>query len=231
MNWTTILSEAHKNSILRLDDLADRYQVQEIVARNALGRYEARGLVEHVSKKIYINKLNQQFSVLDLANALRPDSYISIETVLAETGASSQSPAILTCVTTGYPKIFKSPSITVAYRRIAKGLFWGFEEKSTRYNKYRIAVPEKALLDWIYLNRQEGLPTPLDEVNLQFLNAQKLREYAEKFPRTVKEVINQLLLEHAFAAMRTTSSKIGNPDIQRNSSPPWNNLRERDCGF
>lgn len=201
MNWTTVLAEeARKNSILRLDDLVDRYQVQEIVARNGLRRYEARGLVEHVSKKIYINKLNQQFSARDLANVLRPDSYISLDSVLAESGVSSQSPAILTCVTTGYPKTFKSRSVTIVYRRIAKDLFWGFEERSTRYNKYRIAEPEKALLDWIYLNRQEGLPTPLDELNLQFLNFQKLREYAEKFPRTVNEVVTQLLLEHALAA-------------------------------
>lgn len=201
MNWTTVLAEeARKNSILRLDDLVDRYQVQEIVARNALRRYEARGLVEHVSKKIYINKLNQQFSARDLANVLRPDSYISLDSVLAESGVSSQSPAILTCVTTGYPKTFKSRSVTIVYRRIAKDLFWGFEERSTRYNKYRIAEPEKALLDWIYLNRQEGLPTPLDELNLQFLNFQKLREYAEKFPRTVNEVVTQLLLEHALSA-------------------------------
>lgn len=198
MNWTTILAgEARRNSILRLDDLAHRYDLQEIVARNALRRYEQRGLVEHISRKIYINKLNQQFSPRDLVNLLRPDSYISLESVLSERGITSQSPAILTCVTTGYPKTFKSDSITIVYRRIAQGLFWGFEEKATRYNKYCIAEPEKALLDWIYLNRQEGLPTAVDELNLQFLNSRILRQYAEKFPRTVSQVVKQLLLDHA----------------------------------
>lgn len=201
MNWTTILAEeARKNSISRLDDLARRYNVNEIVARNSLRRYEARGLVEHVSRKIYINKLNQHFSAADLVNVLRPESYISLEWVLAERGVSSQGPAILTCVTTEYPKVFRSPSLTIVYRRIAQVLFWGFEEKITRYNRYRIAEPEKALLDWIYLNRQEGLPTPLDELNLQFLNFQRLRQYAEKFPRTVGEVVKQLLLEHTVPA-------------------------------
>ena len=90
--------------------------------------------------------------------------------------------------------------MTIVYRRIARDLFWGFEEKATRYNSYRIAEPEKALLDWIYLNRQEGLPTPVDELNLQFLNFQRLRQYAEKFPRTVGEVVKQLLLEHTVPA-------------------------------
>jgi len=201
MNWTTILAEeSRKNSILRLDDLARRYNVQEIVARNALRRYETHGLVEHISNKIYINKLNQQFSTRDLVNVLRSQAYISLESALVEGGITSQSPAILTCVTTEYPKTFSSRSLTIVYRKIAADLFWGFEEKATRYNAYRIAEPEKALLDWIYLNRQEGLPTPLDEINLQFLNSQKLRTYAEKFPRTVNEIVKQLLLDHALAA-------------------------------
>jgi predicted transcriptional regulator of viral defense system len=201
MNWTTILAEeSRKNSILRLDDVALRYNVPEIIARNALRRYEGRGLVEHVSNKVYINRLNQNFSPRELVNILRPDSYVSLESALVDYGVTSQSPAILTCVTTGYPKTFRSSAVTVSYRKISKDLYWGFEEKRTRYNTYLIALPEKALLDWIYLSRQEGLPTPLDEINLQFLNRQKLRELAERFPRTVQEIVKQLLLDHSIAA-------------------------------
>jgi predicted transcriptional regulator of viral defense system len=209
MNWATVLAEeARKNSILQLDDLARRYNLHESVARNALRRYEARGFVEHISNKVYVNKLNQHFSTGDLVNVLRPESYISLEWVLAERGITSQSPAILTCVTTEYPKVFRSTSLTIVYRRIAKNLFWGFEEKATRYNKYRIAEPEKALLDWIYLNRQEGLPTAFDELNLHFLNSQKLRQYAEKFPRTVNEVVKELLLDRTLAAYDTRKADV-----------------------
>lgn len=201
MNWTTILAdESRKNSILRLDDLARRYSIQEIVARNALRRYEAHGLVEHISNKVYINRLNQQFSPRELVNVLRPESYISLESALVDRGVTSQSPAILTCVTVGYPKTFRSRSVTIVYRKISRELYWGFEEKTTRYNTYRIAEPEKALLDWIYLSRQEGLPTPLDEINLQFLDFQKLRAYGARFPRTVNEVVRQLLLDRTVAA-------------------------------
>lgn len=201
MNWTTILAEeSRRNSVLRLDDLARRYNVNELTARNALRRYEGHGLVEHISKKVYINRLNQNFSPRELVNILRPESYVSLESALVEQGVISQSPAILTCVTTGYPKTFRSPSVTVSYRKISKSLYWGFEEKRTRYNNYKIALPEKAFLDWIYLSRQEGLPTPLDEINLQFLNHQKLKEFSERFPRTVQEVVKRVLLDHAIVA-------------------------------
>jgi predicted transcriptional regulator of viral defense system len=199
MNWTTILTnEARTNCVLRLDDLARRYKRSEPVIRNALRRQEQKGLVERVSTKLYINHLNQQFSPRDLVNLLRPKSYISLESALVEKGVINQSPSALTCVTPAHPRSYRTKSANIVYRKISPNLYWGYEERTTRYNKYLIAEPEKALLDWIYLNRQEGLPTPLDEFQLQFLSVSKLRQYADKFPRTVQQTINELLLERAF---------------------------------
>jgi len=199
MNWTTILTEeARRNCILRSDELARRYKLSEAAVRNALRRHQGRGLVERVSTRIYINHLNQQFSPRDLVNVLRPESYISLESVMVEKGITSQSPSVLTCVTPGYPQSFRTKSVGIVYRKISSDLYWGYEQKATRYNNYLIAEPEKALLDWIYLTRQEGLPTPLDELQLQFLSAAKLRKYSERFPRTVQSSIKDLLLEKAF---------------------------------
>src|SRR6202166_5394690 len=199
MNWTTILTdEARRNCILRSDELPRRHKLSEAVVRNALRRYETRGLVERVSTKIYINHLNQQFSPRDLVNVLRPKSYISLESAMVDNGITSQSPSVLTCVTPGYPQSFRTKSVSIVYRKISPDLYCGYEEKATRYNRYLIAEPEKALLDWIYLIRQEGLPTPLDELQLQFLSIPKLRKYAERFPRTVQETVKDLLLERAF---------------------------------
>jgi predicted transcriptional regulator of viral defense system len=208
MNWTTILTEeARNNCIVRTDNLAGKHKLSERVVRDALRRYEAQGLVERVSTKIYINHFNQQFSPRDLVNVLRPCSYISLESALVERGIITQSPSILTCVTPGYPQSFRGKSVSIVYRKISSELYWGYEEKATRYNKYLIAEPEKALLDWIYLNRQEGLPTPLDELQLQFLTPAKLRDYALRFPRTVSETVKDFLVEAAFPSQ--------NPDDRR----------------
>jgi len=208
MNWTTILTEeARNNCIVRTDNLARKHKLSERVVRDALRRYEARGLLERVSTKIHINHFNQQFSPRDLVNVLRPRSYISLESALVERGIITQSPSILTCVTPGYPQSFRGKSVSIVYRKISPELYWGYEEKATRYNKYLIAEPEKALLDWIYLNRQEGLPTPLDELHLQFLIPAKLREYALRFPRTVSETVKDFLVEAAFPSQ--------NPDDRR----------------
>jgi predicted transcriptional regulator of viral defense system len=208
MNWTTILTEeARSDCIVRTDNLARKHKLSERVVRDALRRYEALGLIERVSTKIYINHFNQQFSPRDLVNVLRPRSYISLESALVERGIITQSPSILTCVTPGYPQTFRGKSVSIVYRKISPELYWGYEEKATRYNKYLIAEPEKALLDWIYLNRQEGLPTPLDELQLQFLTPAKLRDYALRFPRTVSETVKDFLVEAAFP--------LQNPDERR----------------
>lgn len=176
------------------------------MVRNALRRYEANGLVERVSTKLYINHVNQQFSPQDLVNILRPKSYISLESALVDRGITSQSTSGLTCVTPAYPQSFRSKSVNISYRKISQELYWGYEERQTRYNEYLIAEPEKALLDWIYLNRQEGLPTPLDELHLDFLSPAKLRKYANRFPRTVQETIKDLLVERAFPAKEPDQS-------------------------
>src|SRR3984893_17824783 len=208
MNWTTILTdEARRNCILRSDELARRHKLSEAVVRNALRRYETRVSLEPVSTKIYINHLNQLFSPRDLVNVLRPQSYISLEPAMVDKGITSQSPSVLTCVTPGYPQSFRTKSVRIVYRKISPDLYWGYEEKATRYNKYLIAEPEKALLDWIYLNRQEGLPTPLDALQLQFLTPTKLRDYAQRFPRTVGETIKDLLVATAYPSQ--------NPDARR----------------
>jgi predicted transcriptional regulator of viral defense system len=209
VNWTNILTEeARQNPLLRTDAVASKHGISEPVVRNALRRYEAQGLVEHVSTKIYINHFNQQFSPRDLVNLLRPRSYISLESALVERGIITQNPSVLICVTPNYPQSFKSRSVSIVYRKISPELYWGYEEKATRYNKYLIAEPEKALLDWIYLNRQEGLPTPLDEIHLRFLVPSKLRDYALRFPKTVNQTIKDLLLDTAFPSQNPEDSRL-----------------------
>ncbi len=172
-----------------MDDLARELNISEIAVGNALRRQENRGLVDHLGKKIFINRLVPDFSGRELINLLRPEVYLSLETVLRDSGISSQSPTVLTCVTPGRPGEFRSKSVSIIFRRLSKNLYWGFQEKCTRYGKYKVAEPEKALLDWIYLCRQEGSIIHTDELNLQWLDRGRLLQYAAKFPNPVKRQI------------------------------------------
>jgi len=190
MDWVKLIADrARTSGFLRVDELARELNASEVVVGNALRRQEDRGLVEHFGKKIFINRLVHDFSGRELINVLRPEAYLSLETVLRDSGVSTQSPTALTCVTPGRPGEFRAKSVSIIFRRLSQNLFWGFQEKRTRYGKYNLADPEKALLDWVYLGRQEGSAIHTDELDLQGLDHGKLLQYAAKFPLPVKQQV------------------------------------------
>jgi DNA-binding Lrp family transcriptional regulator len=190
MDWVKLITDrARTSGFLRVDELARELNTSEVAVGNALRRQEKRGLVEHLGKKIFINRLVPDFSGRELINILRPQAYLSLETVLRDSGVSTQSPTALTCVTPGRPGEFRAKTVSIIFRRLSKNLFWGCQEKRTRYGSYNLADPEKALLDWIYLRRQEGSAVHTDELDLQRLDRGKLLQYAAKFPVPVKQQI------------------------------------------
>ena len=191
MNWVQVLAdESRRNDLLFVDQLVKKYGVDAKAVSKALLRYESRGLIERVTHNVYINKLSSDFSSHDLVNILRPKSYVSLESALHFWGLSTQSTAVLTCVTPGKPYYFKGKSFAVKYRSIAEGLYWGFIQKRTRYGSYKIAEAEKALLDFVYLSLQEGYKRPgLDELDFSSLDRAKLNSYLNKYPKSVRKAL------------------------------------------
>ncbi len=201
MDWPQLIADrARVSGILRVDELAREFATSETAVRNALRRQENRGLVEHLGNKIYLNRLVRDFSGRELINLLRSEAYLSLETVLRDAGISTQSTRMLTCVTPGRSGQFRSKSLWIVFRRISLNLFWGFHQKRTRYGTYNIAEPEKALLDWIYLGRQEGSTVDTDELDLLRLDPSKLLKYADRYPLPVKRQILEAVAQSNVAA-------------------------------
>jgi predicted transcriptional regulator of viral defense system len=201
VDWASLLaSEAKTQAVIRTDEIARKYDLSYGSVIAALTRQERRGLAEHVLRNIYLNKLAAGYTSRDFLNAIDPNSYISIDSALLEWGVSSQSPIGLTCLTTSKPRTIRSASILIEFRKVSKDLFWGFVERKSRYGIYRIAEPEKALLDWVYLGLKGGLPVQLDEFQFQHLNIPKLLEIAKRFPRSVLETVIPTVLDKCLAS-------------------------------
>ena len=201
LDWTKVLTnEARLTDVVMVDELAAKYNLPPDSVWKATSRLAKRGLLSRVSNGVYLNKLVRDASATAFLNVLKPNSYVSLESALNHWGISTQSPVSLTCVTTGKPKEYRTPEFAITFRSISKHLYWGFVEKQTRYSKYRIAEPEKALLDWVYLSLQGGLKPYLDEIDFKPINKQKLAKYIDKYPGTVRNTLmNSLAFEH-FAA-------------------------------
>jgi hypothetical protein len=175
MDWVTVIrNEAEKSSVLLAGELAQKYRVGSPAVAQALARQSERGLVEHVGRKVYFNRLALEAS-------------------------PTQSPRVLTCVTVERPYEFKGDTIAITYRGVSPHLYWGFQEKKSRYSSYQIAEPEKALLDWIYLKLQDGVEPALDELDFRHLSRSKLVEYVKRFPGTVLKCLLPVLITETFA--------------------------------
>lgn len=188
MDWPKFIAdEAKSQPIIRVSDVAKRYRLSATTIQKALSRQVQRGFVERLSADIYVNKL-VRVDPRELVAVLRPNTYISLESALSEYGISTQAPTRLTCISDSYTRDINTESIHIAFHTIKKDLFWGFTEKKGRYFTYRIAEPEKALLDWIYIRRQDSLPTATDEFNLDRLDRKRFLDYVEKYPSSVKQI-------------------------------------------
>jgi predicted transcriptional regulator of viral defense system len=95
----------------------------------------------------------------EVAAVLYPPAYISLESALFMHGAMDQAPHLLTCVSTNKTRIFRTALGEIAYFHLKKELFFGYEMK----DRTSLAWPEKSALDYIYLQRQNGIELSLNE--------------------------------------------------------------------
>ncbi len=120
----------------------------------------------------------ENISDFALANFLYPFSYISLESALNFYGILSQFPYEITSVVTKKTKRKILFGKTFSYVHVKKTLFWGYEKR----NGFLIAVPEKALLDQLYLAAKGLRGVSLDEYDLPSLNFKRVQSYLKKYP-------------------------------------------------
>jgi len=111
-------------------------------------------------------------------------AYISCEWALNRHGILLQSPVVCTVLTldtaVGASRNIRFGGVTIEFSRIASRLFNGFETK----DGFNLAVPEKALLDTIYLRKR--IPFE-DELELENIDHARSMSLAEAFPAVVRK--------------------------------------------
>jgi hypothetical protein len=127
----------------------------------------------------------------DVAWLLYQPSYISLESALSFYGFIPEMVYAHTSVTARTNRTFENCFGQFIYRHIKKDLFWGYteiSESSNRYGFYLMAEPEKALLDYLYLNLGninsqadiDGIRLNNDELRRR-LDEKKFRKYLSAF--------------------------------------------------
>jgi predicted transcriptional regulator of viral defense system len=93
-----------------------------------------------------------------IANAIRRDSYVSLESALSFHGISPpQEEPVVTSVSPGRPESLDTPFGRFVCRHIKRSLLFGHRNVAIAENQFvRIASPEKAILDFLYYHPECG---------------------------------------------------------------------------
>lgn len=93
-------------------------------------------------------KLNAEY----IAHLLYQPSYLSLESAMSDYGFIPEMVYAHTSVTAKTTRTFDNFFGRFIYRHTKKELFWGYIPVSTPAGQYLEAEPEKAVLDYLYLN-------------------------------------------------------------------------------
>ncbi len=138
-----------------------------------------------------------QPSVLFMANFLVLPSYVSLEQALGFYGIIPEKVTVITSVTTKKTKIFNNLVGSFEYRSIKEDLFFGFKKEIDNNQEFFIALPEKALLDFFYLNNHfQGDFSELESLrlqNLEALNMELLETYGLRYNKRIRKIAKVLI--------------------------------------
>jgi predicted transcriptional regulator of viral defense system len=172
-------------------------------ARNQCSRWQKKGLLIGLRKGVYL--LNPQDRRVDvdqntIANILYEPSYISLEYALNFYGMIPEAVADLTSVTTRKTMRVNNDLGNFIYQHIQPRAFRGFKRMGEGKNLFFMAEPEKAVVDFLYLNlsqfqnnTREILEHSYRFQNIEELDPQRLKALArlfhnKKLARVVKDL-------------------------------------------
>ena len=185
-DWIKVLREG--KSVYNYAELRWLSGLSDLALRKAIQRLLKRRILLKLRPKLYVNSFKLP-SLEEVASLLYPPAYISLESALFIHGIIEQAPHLLTCVSTNKTKIFKTDLGEVAYFHLKKELFFGYEIQKGVV----LALPEKAALDYIYLQLQNGNKPSLDEWSWKNLNLKKLYFFSKHYPQTIKKLARRFM--------------------------------------
>jgi len=179
-------------------DFANQAGVSMSAAAKRMARLASKGSLTRVTKGVWANIRHPYFQPLSAVPYLlgKEQGYVSFLTALHLHGVISQIPKSVQIATTGRGRVLDSPIGHFEFFQIKPELMTEGADWSESHLPYRIASPEKALLDTLYLStRKNRRFSRLPELDL---------DDSEFRPREFKRLMNQLpISSRVLSAMKS----------------------------
>ena len=151
--------------VVTTDDAALALGAKGSAATQTLKRLAVAGLLKRIRHGLWATDLTLDPLFLPEYLTAPFPSYISFQSALFLRGMVSQIPEVIYVASLAQPRKVKTSLGTFSIHRLAPAFFGGFETVKT--SGVRLATPEKALLDTLYLApARSGLFAHLPEVEL-----------------------------------------------------------------
>jgi len=169
--------------------LNDIRQVEPGFHRRRLNEWQSKGYIKKIIKEYYFfaEKSIHERVLFEIANRIYKPSYVSLETALSYYQLIPESVFGTTSISTKQTYNFLTVLGDFRYRTVKPDFFWGYEIIPYEQSVYKIAEPEKALLDYLYLNWNLRSNTDFEslrfneDVFFQRIDLDKLKVYSHKF--------------------------------------------------
>jgi hypothetical protein len=158
--------------------------------------------IERLKRGVYIfSEEKEKVSAEEIAFILYEPSYISLEYALNHYGIIPEAVFNVTSVTTKTTRKFSNDFGLFSYRSIKPGLYFGYNVHQTDYGKYLLAMPEKALLDYVYLNLGKiNNERDVEEIRINYdrlselISKKKIKDYLKEYKiKKLDRIINLIL--------------------------------------
>lgn len=171
-------------------------------AHNRISLIAKAGWLRRIKRGLYliIDSITARFqvdvSLYSIANALMRDSYVSLSHALNYYQLFDQYSATIVSITLDVNKKYIFDDYIFRYSKVKKNMYFGFTEKIINGKKIRLAEVEKALIDYLYLDKSFGSASLVFEKLKEHhheLDIKKLQEYATRSGFTIARKIGFML--------------------------------------
>jgi predicted transcriptional regulator of viral defense system len=190
--------------VVETRDVAALLQVSTSSATTILRRLASKGMIAHISRGRWLVNLKiDRLALPELISAPYP-AYISLQSALFHHGMVEQIPSVIYAVTPARPRRIQTPLARISFHRMPPELFKGFELSS--HSDAKIATPEKALFDLIYLAPGKSrLFAKLPELTIpRRFQWQRLKEFTE----LVRWSRRRVFIEGRIKEIRSATKKL-----------------------
>lgn len=161
-----------------------------------------KGYLRKIRKGLYaLSKIERDINPMSLAEKIYSPSYLSLEFALNYYGIIPDIPGTFTSITSKKTANFKNSFGNFSYQKIKSELFSGYKTRQDKNISFNMASPEKAILDYLYLNKNRLVASPdfwrEMRINEEFKFSKKtLKFYRDLFNDKKIDKLIQSLLEY-----------------------------------